>query len=83
MQIKRVRRQKNITILGDSIIKHVNGYDVFSGAKVRCLKDHMKPSIHKKLGKTMCRTKYIFHQSRKEYFTTALEQKQVTSEQKR
>ena len=31
----------------------------------------------------MCKTKYIFYQSRKEYFTTTLEQKQVTSEQKR
>ena len=50
--------KKNVIILGDSIIKHVNGYDVagklnnckvfvksFSGAKVRCLKDHMKPSL--------------------------------------
>ena len=50
--------KKNVIILGDSIIKHVNGYDVagklnnckvfvksFSGAKVRCSKDHMKPSL--------------------------------------
>ena len=44
--------------MGDSIIKHVTGYDVagklneckvfvksFSGAKIRCLKDHRKPSL--------------------------------------
>ena len=50
--------KKNAIILGDSIIKHVNGYDIarkldkckvfvksVSGAKVRCLKDHMKPSL--------------------------------------
>ena len=50
--------KKNVIILGDSVIKHVNGYDIarkldkckafvkrFSGAKVRCLKDHMKPSL--------------------------------------
>ena len=52
--------KKNVIILGDSVIKHVNGYDIawkpnickvflkrFSGAKVRCLKDHMKPSLRK------------------------------------
>ena len=50
--------KKNVIILGDSVIKHVNGYDMarklaeckvfvksFSGAKVRCLKDHTKPSL--------------------------------------
>ena len=50
--------KKNVIILGDSVIKHVNGYDIarkldkckvfvksVSGAKVRCLKDHMKPSL--------------------------------------
>ena len=50
--------KKNVTILGSSIIKHVIGYDVarklnkckvfvkgFSGAKVWCLKDHMKPPL--------------------------------------
>ena len=49
---------KKVIILGDSVIKHVNGYDIagkldkckvfvkrFSGAKVRCLNDHMKPSL--------------------------------------
>ena len=51
--------KKNVIILGDSVIKHVNGYDIarkldkcevfvkrFSEAKVRCVKDHMKPSLH-------------------------------------
>ena len=51
-------KKKNVIILGDSVIKHVNCYDIarkldkykvfvksFSGAKVRCLKDHMKPSL--------------------------------------
>ena len=32
---------------------------------------------------TMCRTKYVVHQSPKEYFITTHEQKQVTSEQKK
>ena len=52
--------KKNVIILGDSVIKHVNGYDIawkpntckvflkrFSGAKVQCLKDHLKPSLLK------------------------------------
>ena len=52
--------KKNVIILGDSVIKDVNGYDIawkpnickvflkrFSGAKVRCLKDHLKPSLRK------------------------------------
>ena len=51
--------KKNVIIFGASVIKHINGYDIarklvkckvfvkrFSGAKVRCLKDHMKPSLH-------------------------------------
>ena len=50
--------KKSAIILEDSVIKHVNTYDTaenvnkckvfakrFSGAKVRCLKDHMKPSL--------------------------------------
>ena len=54
--------KKNVIILGDSVIKHVNGYDIarkldkckvfvksFSGAKVRCLKDHVKPSLRKNM----------------------------------
>ena len=53
--------KKNIVILGDSMIKHLNGYDMskklknckvyvksFSGSKVRCMKDHMKPSMREK-----------------------------------
>ena len=55
--------KKNVIILGDSVIKHVNGYDIarkldtckvfvkhFSGAKVRCLKDHMKLSLRENQG---------------------------------
>ena len=50
--------KKNVIIFGISVIKHVNGYDIarnldkckvfvkrFSGAKARCPKDHMKPSL--------------------------------------
>ena len=60
--------QKNIVILGDNMIKHANGYGMskklknckvyvktFSGSKVRCIKDHMKPSMREKPGHT------IFH----------------------
>ena len=52
--------KKKVIILGDSVIKHVNVCDIargldkskvfvkrFSGAKVRYLKDHMKPSLRK------------------------------------
>ena len=51
--------EKRVYVLGDSMIKHVNGWDIskqlprkckvyvksFSGAKVRCMKDYAKPSI--------------------------------------
>ena len=53
--------KKNIVVLRDSMIKHVNRYDMskklenckvylksFSGSKVRCMKDHMKPSMREK-----------------------------------
>ena len=53
--------KKNIVILGDSMIKHVNGQDMskklknckvyvksFSVCKVRCMKDYMKPSMREK-----------------------------------
>ena len=53
--------KKNIVILGDSMIKRVNGYDLskklknckvyvksFLGSKVRCMKDHMKSSMREK-----------------------------------
>ena len=53
--------KKNIVILSDTMIKHVNGYDMskklknckvyvksFSGSKVRCMKDHMKPPMREK-----------------------------------
>ena len=56
-----ISEKKNIVILGDSMIKHVNGYDMskklknckayvksFSGSNVRCMKDHMKPSMREK-----------------------------------
>ena len=51
---------KNVVTLGDSIIKHVSSWGIavkskkcklfvkgFSWAKVRCLKDNMKPSVRK------------------------------------
>ena len=50
--------EKNVVILGDSIVKHVNGWEIakklpnckvyaksFSSAKVRCMKDYLKPSL--------------------------------------
>ena len=50
--------KKSIVILGDSMIKHFNDYGIsknsenckvlirrFSGSKVRCMKDYMKPSM--------------------------------------
>ena len=50
--------EKNVVILGDSIVKHVNGWEIakklpnckvyaksFSGAKVRCMKDYLKSSL--------------------------------------
>ena len=56
-----ISEKKNIVILGDSTIKHVNGYEmskkfesckiyvkIFSGSKVRCMKDHMKLSMREK-----------------------------------
>ena len=56
-----ISEKKNIVILGDNMIKHVNGYDMskklknckvyvksFSGSKVQCMKDHMKPSMREK-----------------------------------
>ena len=56
------KTKKNVIILGDSVIKHVNGYDIarkldkcklfvksFSGAKVWCLKDHVKPSLRENM----------------------------------
>ena len=59
--IKGMKAKKNVIMLGDSTIKHVSGYDIarklnkckvfvkcFSGAKVRFLKDHMKPSLREK-----------------------------------
>ena len=53
--------EKRIFIVGDSIIKNVNGYEVsgktdhcrvyirpFLGAKVRCMEDHIKPVLRDK-----------------------------------
>ena len=53
---------KNIYILGDSMVKHVEGWKLkksidknrnvyvrsFSGAKVKCMKDYVKPCIREK-----------------------------------
>ena len=56
-----ISEKKNIVILGDSMIKHVNGYEMpkklenckvhvksFSGSKIQCMKDHMKPSMRER-----------------------------------
>ena len=58
-QIKAMRKQ--IYILGDSIIKHVNGYEIansvdnckvyvkgFPGAKIRCMQDYTWPASRDK-----------------------------------
>ena len=55
---EKSQEQKSIIILGDSMIKHVNGWKIsqklqgnckvyvkhFSGAKTKCMKDYIKPS---------------------------------------
>ena len=55
---KKDHKQKSVIILGDSMIKHVNGWEIsrklqrnckvyvkhFSGAKTKCMKDYIKPS---------------------------------------
>ena len=59
--ISVISEKKNIVILDDSMITHVKGYDMskklknckvnvksFSGSKVRCMKDHMNPSLREK-----------------------------------
>ena len=51
-------KEKRVFILGDSILKHVNGYEItkkldnckvyvkrFSGAKIKCLEDYARPTI--------------------------------------
>ena len=58
---KKASDEKRVYIVGDSIIKNVNGYDVSGkadqcrvyirpslGAKVRCMEDHIKPVIRDK-----------------------------------
>ena len=56
------KSNKNIYILGDSMVKHVEGWKLkksidkdhnvyvkrFSGAKVKCVKDYEKPCIRQK-----------------------------------
>ena len=55
---KKDHKQKSVIILGDGMIKHVNGWEIsrklqrnckvyvkhFSGAKTRCMKNYIKPS---------------------------------------
>ena len=56
-----ISEEKNIAILGDSMIKHVNRklenckvyVKSFSGSKVRCMKDHTKLSMRKKTDHTI------------------------------
>ena len=51
-------KEKRVFILGDSILKHVNGFEItkkldnckvyvksFSGAKIKCMKDYAQPTI--------------------------------------
>ena len=53
------KTQKSVIILGDSMVKHINGWEIskrlqsdckvyvkqFSGAKTKCMKDYMNPSL--------------------------------------
>ena len=53
------KNKQNVFILGDSIVKHIQGWEItkkldnkqkvyvrqFSGSKVSCMKDYVKPSI--------------------------------------
>ena len=61
-----ISEKKNIVIRGDSMIKHVNGYEMsnklenrkvnvkhFSGSKVRFMKDHVKLLIREKSDHTI------------------------------
>ena len=57
MPVDNKKKNKKIYILGDSIVKHVEGWHLskmtnqkvyvrsFSGAKVKCMKDYVKPCI--------------------------------------
>ena len=51
------RNEKRVVLLGDSIIKNINGYELsnqvekgkiyvesYSGSKIRCMEDHAKPT---------------------------------------
>ena len=54
-----IKTQKSVIILGDSMVKHINGWEIskrlqsdckvyvkqFSGARTKCMKDYMKPSL--------------------------------------
>lgn len=56
---KSQTKEKSVIILGDSVVKHLNGYDIsrkvtsewkvyvgnFAGAKKRCMKDYLMPSL--------------------------------------
>ena len=55
---QKSRKEKRVFILGDSILKHVNGYEItkkldnckvyvksFSGAKIKCMEDYAQPTI--------------------------------------
>ena len=72
---------KSIADVGSSLKN--DSHDVsISSAVVRNDKFKEKAAQGNKNLEKLC-AEYIFHQSRKEYFTIALEQKQVISEQKR
>ena len=54
-----IKTQKSVIILGDSMVKHINGWEIskrlqsnckvyvkqFSGTRTKCMKDYMKPSL--------------------------------------
>ena len=58
---RKEKEKKNVAIVGDRLIQHLKDYEMskkvgkctvfmksLGGAKVRCMKDHMKPTIRKK-----------------------------------
>ena len=65
---KALSKEKRLFILGDSVIKHINGYEISGklencevfvrpchGTTIRCLKDHIKPVLRENLDEIIFR----------------------------
>ena len=62
LKTKMIKKEKSVFILGDSMVKHINDWEIskrlmqckvhvkhFSIAKTQCMKDHLKPSLRQNL----------------------------------